>query len=84
METTAKIHTAVTTYSAVYDMLEYPIPLKIPNIDMRPPRSRGDRKLLRPFPYETWDGMHVHAESFLLRLLRLLRQSWVMLNEDRI
>eukprot|EP00959_Pyramimonas_sp_CCMP1952_P162651 3400673-Pyramimonas_sp.AAC.1 len=49
----------------------------IPNIDMRPPRSRGvirrplinnaaisnqDRQFLCPFLYEKWDGMRVHAE----------------------
>ena len=58
-------------------MLESPIPLKIPNVDMRPPRSRGvirlplinniviskrDRKLLRPILNKKRDGMHVRAE----------------------
>ena len=59
------------------DMLESPIPLEIPNVGMRPPRSRGvirlplinniviskqDRKLLRPILHKKWGGMHVHAE----------------------
>ena len=59
------------------EMLESPVLLKIPTMDMRLPRPRGvirlplinniaiskkDRQLLRPILCNKWDGMHVHAE----------------------